>query len=1004
MPSSIVYDIKTDKYNRIWIATFGGGIACYDGIKFKVINADNGLNNDLIRNIALDEKNNRIFVGSQGAFEVITRDSVINLSKILNDSINSNVLLTTVVGNTVYASTQDGLVTMVDLKKQSVERKTIPVCFLIDNENNQWLPNRNNLFIKLANGNWIDYKKDKGLDIIGILDITKYKNYILVATRNGIYVFDKLNLVKVINQKSGLRKDHVRCMLADNNTLWLGTRNGLVNTTDLENFNDFDSKNGIDECDIKCMSLDKNGLLWVGSGSNGVFKMIKSDIIKYNFSAEPITFASDSKKNIYALTKNSIKIYNKDSNNFINYLSLPGFDNFRHFCFDKNNAIYLTVGEKGVLKYTTTKKTFFDYKFSRTDNPSMTLLNDDEFIWFGFKRGLLKYNITTNKIDTITGKVHANYFQDILKKESAVWLATGDGLTKYDENKFTEVSKRTTKNFPDGIINSIEVDKYKHIWIAADRGLFCYEGKETFSNYRKDGFPNNEIWDIAIVDTFLFAATNKGLIQVAIKPKHNKNCIYQVINKRNGLIDFDLTDKAIFSDSTYVWIAHENGAYRYKPSNQLKMEIPIYISNIYNDNESLVFRKSKNFTNQIVDPSIPLELYFKDNAFTIEFKGVNYNLLDNVFYSYRLIGFNANWSIPSNETKAVYANLNPGKYVFELSASNGKINFGEIVSYTINIKPPFYLTWWFKTLIGIIILMVVYSIILFRTRNIKLQNAVLEQKVTHRTKQLNLKSVELEKSNNELLQKDKLITESLEYAKKIQESILPSQEYLDKQFDKIVKTSAIYLPKDIVSGDFFYTYKGDKYNYFALVDCTGHGVPGALLSFSVNSILHGIIDNLNEFKEPSSILKKLLEGFSEIYIKDQDVKESFAISLIGYRQDLKKIYFSGISQSISILSDEELKEIKGQNSFLIYNKSNFIDTQLEVKKGDRIYFYSDGYYDQKSEADNRRMYKSGLNKQIVATKNLPLHKQVASLKEHFINFKGNKEQIDDVALFVVEVV
>lgn len=1004
MPSSIIYDIKVDRYNRIWIATFGGGIACYDGINFKVLNSDNGLNNDLIRNIALDEVNNRIYVGSQGAFEVITKDSVINLSKVLNDTINSNVVLTTAVGNTVYTSTQDGFLTMVDQKIQSIERRTIPVCFLIDSEKNFWLPSRNQLFVKLANGNFIDLKKDQDLDVEGILDIKKYKNFVIVGTRKGLYVFDKLKLVKIINRKNGLQKDFIRCMLVDNNTLWLGTRTGLVSTSDLVNFSEYDSKNGIDECEIKCMSLDNNGLLWLGSASNGVFKMIKCDIIKYTFNDEPITFACDAQKNVYALTKNAIKLFNKDSNNFINYISLTGLDNLRHFCFDKDNSIYITVGEKGVLKYTAQKKTFFDYKIPQTDNPSMTLWCDDEFVWFGFKRGLLRYDRKLNKVDTINGKIHANYFQDILKKDSALYIATGDGLTMYDGNKFIEISDQTRKNFPDGIVNSIEADKYKHIWIAADRGLFCFEGNETFSNYRKDGFPNNEIWDIAIIDTFLFAATNRGLIQLAIKPKYNKNCTYQIINKRNGLIDFDLTDKAIFSDSTYIWIAHEKGAYRYRPGNQLKMDIPIYISNIYNDYESLVFRRSKNFINQIVDVSSPLELDHTENDFTVEFKGINYNLLDNVFYSYRLIGLNANWSNPSNEIKAVYTNLNPGKYVFELSVSDGKNNFGEVIAYQIYIKPPFYQTWWFNTIIIILSLLAIYGLIQLRIRGIKEQNTMLETKVTDRTKELNQKSSELESTNSELVHKSKLINESLQYAKKIQESILPSQEYLDKQFANIVNTAAIYLPKDIVSGDFYYTYKKNNCNYFALVDCTGHGVPGALLSFSVNSILHGIIDNLTEFKEPSAILKKLLDGFSEIYIKEQDVKESFAISLISYNSDSKKIYFSGISQSISILSGSEIKEIKGQNSFLILNKNDFTDEEFLIKKGDRIYFYSDGYYDQKNEKTNRRMYKSGLNKQIQETKHLPLHKQVGVLKAHFIKFKGSKEQIDDVTLFVVEIV
>jgi ligand-binding sensor domain-containing protein/serine phosphatase RsbU (regulator of sigma subunit) len=1005
LPSSIVYDLKVDKHNRIWVATFGGGIACYDGLKFKVINEDIGLHNDLIRNIALDEINEKIYVGSQGAFNVITKDTILNLTNLLTDKNGTNVLLTSVVGNTIYASTQDGFATLINFKKTDLVKKVNASSFLFDDDNNLWLSTRNNLFIKLANGKLIDASAEYNIKIEGGGDVKKYKNYTVLATKTGLFVFKKRKLIKVINKKNGLPEDIVRCLLVDDTTLWIGTRTGLINTSDLEKFNLFDSKNGMDRCDIKCMCLDKNGLLWVGSSNAGIFKMIKSDIVKFTFNAQPLSFATDSKKNVYALTKNGIKIFNKDSNSFVNFVNLKGYDNLKIFCFDNNNAIYLTAGEKGFLKLIPPdKKTVFEYKLSQTDNPGMSLLKDNNTIWLGYKRRLLKYDTKSNKIDSVDNrKLHARYYQDIIKNGSEIWFATETGLSKYSNNIFSEISDRTIKNFPNGIVNSLESDKYGHIWIAADRGLFCLENNSVFSNYRKDFFPTNEISDIAIIDTFLFAATNKGLIQVAIKPKNNKNCTYQIINKRNGLNDFDLTNKAIFSDSTNIWIAHENGAYRYRPTNQLKISIPIYISNISNDYGSLAFKRSKNFINQIVDHSNTLNLDHNENDFIIEFNGINYNLLDNVYYSFRLVGLNSNWSVPSNETKAVYTNLNPGDYVFELSASTGKNNFGEIVSYKIHITPPFYQTWWFKTILVVFLLFIIYVLVQLRIRNIKRKNSLLETKVNIRTEELNLKSIELEKSNTELISKGKLITESLEYAKKIQESILPSQEYLNKHFYATASTAAIYLPKDIVSGDFYYAYKKENNNYFALVDCTGHGVPGALLSFSVNSILHGAIVNLNDFKQPAYILKKLIDGFSEIYIKGQDVKESFAISLVCYNESSKKIYFSGISQSILILTQNEIKEVKNQNSFLNANKFEFIDQEFTVEKGDRIYFYSDGFYDQKSEKTNKRIYKRGMVKQISETKALKLTEQVEALKNYFLSFKGNTPQVDDVTVFVIEI-
>ena len=265
----------------------------------------------------------------------------------------------------------------------------------------------------------------------------------------------------------------------------------------------------------------------------------------------------------------------------------------------------------------------------------------------------------------------------------------------------------------------------------------------------------------------------------------------------------------------------------------------------------------------------------------------------------------------------------------------------------------------------------------------------------HKEKEkINLLKIEVEFKHKE-------IVDSVNYAKRIQEAILPPIEDISEFFKE---SFVLFKPRDIVSGDFYWFYQKNDIAVIAACDCTGHGVPGALLSFSVNSILHGITDNLNEFNTPANILKKLLERFSEIYIKGQDVKESFAISLVCYDQDSKKIAFSGISQSVSVLSHGEVKEVKSQNSFLVTHKTDFFDQEFLIESGDRIYFYSDGYYDQKNATTNRRMYKSGLHQQIQETKNLPLKQQVEALKNYFMVFKGGAEQIDDVTLFIIEII
>lgn len=1005
LPSSIIYDIKADKFNRIWIATFGGGISCYNGVSFKNINQDDGLHNDLIRCLFLTDTS--IYVGSQGGLDVISKDTIKNLNQLLNDSLGSNVLVITQYKNKLYLSTQDGLMEIVNGKRNLIKTKVIAYSITFDAQNNCWLPSRKSILVRLANKQIIEIKDEFNNSIEGASDIKIYKDLVLAATKNGLLVFKNFKLIKRITSDNGFKTSSIKCILVNGNEVWIGTKIGLYRTTDLIKFDYFGPDNGIDKCEIKCLALDNNKLLWVGSSTNGLFKMINCNIVKYPLNTAPIAFAKNNNNQLFALSASDIKFFNVDSNKFVPYLNLKPFNgSWQKILFDKKNNLYLTNGETGFLKISPDGKTKnFEYKINKLDNQSMSMVLQDSFIWLGYKRSFIKYNYYINKVDSFNNKLFkVAYFQDGLVLNNTPYFATGDGLIKIKERTVEYFSHKNVVGFPTGIVNSVLKDKYNHIWIAADRGLFCLEEDKVKSNTRKDGFFTNEIASIAIIDTSLFVATNKGLIQIPIKPKNNQNCIYQVINSKNGLIENDLTNKFIFSEGQYVWIPTETGAYRYKPSNQLKIDIPIFLSNVSHDSVSLVFKKSKNYINEMVDVAKDLKLEHFENDIQIEFCGINHHLFDNVYYTYRLLGYNSNWSLPNTYNKAIYTNLEPNEYVFQLSLSNGKKNIGKILSYNIIISPPFYKTWWFKVMVVTAILLLIYIFVQLRLRSIKIKNALLEKKVDERTKALNQKTEELSYSNLQLSAKNKLITESLEYAQNIQNSILPSETFINEELINRVKVSLFYLPKDIVSGDFYYINKKDNLSYFAIVDCTGHGVPGALLSFSVFSLLHGIIDSITSKKSLQQIVATLNHEFKKVYGVSNNAKESYAISLISYNNETKNVSFFGTSQSVFLFSNNEITEIKSNNTFYEISSEELKEVDLPVNKGDRIYLVSDGYYDQKHFTTKKRMYKLGLKRELEKTKTLSLEQQVVYLKNFYLEFKGSAQQVDDTTFFAIEII
>jgi serine phosphatase RsbU (regulator of sigma subunit) len=795
-------------------------------------------------------------------------------------------------------------------------------------------------------------------------------------------------------------------LYTDGETLYLGTKKGLASTKDLTNFVYYDLKNGIDECEIKCITKDNNGLLWVGTLSNGIYKMITSDISRYEFDNEPLSFAFDKNKKLFALTNKAILKYEELSDNFVIYKELKGIDGPNNFCFDNDNNIYVTNEGNGFVKISGNKITpIVNYKrVNSPGNYALSLGSSSSYVWLCFRQRILRIDQYTQKVDTFKReKLNSGYFQDVDALDGMAIVSSDRGLLIFNGLKFDSITTNNCKGYPDGITNCLTKDKYGHIWVGSDRGLFCFENGKAYSNLRKDFFPTNEIADIADIDSFLLVATGKGLIQVSIKPEKNQNCVYKIINQRNGLNHVDLTNRRLISDGKNIWITSSKGIYRYKPTLSKLFNIPLYISNISNDSTSLVFARSKNFIKRTVDVSKPLNLKYDQNDFVIEFNGINYHLFENVFYSYRLIGLNDNWSIPSNENKAVFTNLSHGDYIFELSLSNGKHNFGKVISYIIKISPPFYKTWWFRALSMVSLLLLVLWFIQYRIKRIKQKNILLEKKVMMRTKELQEKSNELKNSNDQLAFKNSLITESLEYAKNIQESILPTEQFMKSNFDQLFHVETIYKPKDIVGGDFYSAFKKGDFSYFALIDCTGHGVPGALLTFSVYSLLHNIIDISSETYKPSEILHRLLNDFFQVYVKGKNVNESFAISLIRVNNITKELLASSISQSIAIIKNNELVEVKSTTSFYLENKNAISDAVFQLTKGDRIYLYSDGYYDQKHHQSNKRMFKSNFFKLLENSISMDLNKQTFFVLNSFQEFKGNSSQVDDVSVLLVEV-
>jgi len=252
-------------------------------------------------------------------------------------------------------------------------------------------------------------------------------------------------------------------------------------------------------------------------------------------------------------------------------------------------------------------------------------------------------------------------------------------------------------------------------------------------------------------------------------------------------------------------------------------------------------------------------------------------------------------------------------------------------------------------------------------------------------------------------EKNKDITDSIKYAKRIQEAILPPdklvQQYLPESF-------ILYKPKDIVSGDFYWIEKAGDKILFAAVDCTGHGVPGAFVSIVGHN---GLSRAINEFKitQPSLILDKLNEIVGETFRQEdnKEVKDGMDIALCSIDFKNQTLEYAGAMNSLYIISNNELKEINADKQPIgaFDNRKNFTNHSIKLKSGDHIYIFSDGYSDQFGGPKGKKFLYKRFQELLLSIHAKPMKEQKEILDKTIMDWKGNYEQLDDILVIGVKI-
>ena len=272
------------------------------------------------------------------------------------------------------------------------------------------------------------------------------------------------------------------------------------------------------------------------------------------------------------------------------------------------------------------------------------------------------------------------------------------------------------------------------------------------------------------------------------------------------------------------------------------------------------------------------------------------------------------------------------------------------------------------------------------------------------------KSTEI-KLQNEIIKQQKLdvetkqkeILDSITYSKRIQKTILPPSNF----FDEYTRNSFIlYKPKDIVAGDFYWAEKtGDKL-LFAVCDCTGHGVPGALVSVVCFNALNRTVREL-KITQPSKILDKTSEIIEDSFSTfEEKISDGMDISLCAFNLKTHTLEWSGANNPIWIINNSLITELKPDKQPIgkFENKKSFTNHVVSLKKGDTIYLFTDGIQDQFGGEKGKKFKAANLKQLLLSIEAEPLEKQKGIINNEFERWKGNLEQVDDVCILGIQLI
>lgn len=868
-----------------------------------------------------------------------------------------------------------------DFKESSLSNNEVR-CIFEDSQYNIWIGTSHGLnsFNRHSKKFTSYFYSPNSLNTINSIIEGKPGELWLVSNNDGLLQFNSKNesFTHYIHSsiENSISTNQTNCIIKDrSDILWIGTRNGL-NKLDIKpkKFTILtDNKNTIDAFSNTTAIYANNTHVCIGTKFNGLFV--------YNIATKTSTQYSVSLKNYPDFYITSISPLSKDE------ILISGDNSFVIFNITKQTYEPVTKRFPEILE------------FQKLNKRIRCILKDSQQnIWIGTSNGVYVYSITQKKLVHYENKQNKEllFVSSIINiiiedSDKNIWIGTEKGLTKYDYTNKTFAVVTYTQNLefqnPHNKIFTINEDYNKNIWIGTNAGLFKYNPDNNTSILftEKNGLPNNQIFTILEHNNTLWISTNKGLGNYNIKTN-----IFKRFYPSDGIQGYEFSQNAAYkAPNGTMFIGGSQGVNMFHPDS-------IYDNPIAPNLEiqKIVYFVNNNKISLTIHDKKIINLPWKNNTVSIHFSALEFTQPFKNHYKYIIEGIDKEWHDIENQNQINISNLPSGKYTLKILGSNNDLIWGHERILEIEVETPIWKTIWALILYIVVFVVLLFIFIESRTSSLKKANKSLTEKQEA--------ALEIAKQKEELILKNKNITDSITYAKRIQWAIMPSRA----KFKQLLPESCIlYMPKDIVSGDFYWITEIQDKIFIAAVDCTGHGVPGAFMSIIGYDLLRNITKERKIFK-PSEILdylnKALIELLTKNEMEDDTVKDGMDMSICVFHKTKGILEYAGAYNPLYIIREGKIMTIKGDRfSVGLGNEHEdvpFKNHIIKVQKGDTFYLFTDGYADQFGWQNGKKMKFRRFRHTILSTYKLPFTKQVKALRDSLQDWKGDLEQIDDILI------